>query len=163
MPRNWSRQTSLWFLRRLSVCSSFFWFSLMIAADSFTLALPLIPPQNGRPGNCSRPSPGIVRHATCYAIATEFMASRSRQPSIRWGFKRCSRLLIPRGKCLLRAPHWLDPKGMSGSFHRLQRAWPAPHSKVLFRILRTIANSFVAGQRCSSNACRPPSGNGPSH
>jgi len=56
-----------------------------------------------------------------------------------------------------------DPKGMSGPFHRLQRAWPAPHSKVLFRILRTIANSFVTGQRCSPNACHPPSGNGPSH
>ncbi len=34
-------------------------------------------------------------------IATEFMASRFRQPPIRWGFKRCSPLLIPRGKILI--------------------------------------------------------------
>jgi len=65
-------------------------------------------------------------------------------------------------------PYWerligSTPKEMSGPFHRLQRAWPAPHFKVLFRILRRIANSFVAGQRCSPNACSPPSGNGPSH
>jgi hypothetical protein len=69
----------------------------------------------------------------------------------------------PWAKSLLRAPHWLDPKGMSGPFHRLQRAWPAPHFKVLFRILRTIANSFVAGQGCSPNPCHPSSRNGPSH
>jgi hypothetical protein len=52
---------------------------------------------------------------------------------------------------------------MSGPFHRLQPAWPAPHFKVLFRILRTIANSFVAGQRCSPNACYSHPRNGPSH
>jgi hypothetical protein len=39
-----------------------------------------------------------VHHATCCAIATEFMASRSRQPPIRWGFTRCSPLFTPRGK-----------------------------------------------------------------
>jgi hypothetical protein len=38
MSRNWFRQTSLSFPRRRSVFSSFFWFCLMIAADSFTLA-----------------------------------------------------------------------------------------------------------------------------
>jgi hypothetical protein len=45
--------------------------------------------------------PWIARHATCCAIATEFMASRSRQPSIRWRFTRCSPLLNPRGKMLI--------------------------------------------------------------
>jgi hypothetical protein len=70
---------------------------------------------------------------------------------------------FPVAKSLLPAPHWLDPKGMAGPFHCVPRAWSAPHFKVPFRILRTIANSFVAGQRCSLNACRPPCGNGPSH
>jgi hypothetical protein len=60
------------------------------------------PPRRiGRPGNWSRPSPGIVHHATCCAIATEFMASRSRQPPIRWGFTRCSPLFTRRGKILI--------------------------------------------------------------
>src|SRR5579864_1277144 len=114
-------------------------------------------------GNWSRPSSGIVHHATCCAIATEFMASRSRQRPFHGDSRGAHRSPFPVAKSLLRAPHWLDPKGMSGPFHRLPRAWPAPHSKVLFRVLRTIANSFVAGQRCSPSACRPPSGNGPSH
>ena len=40
--------------------------------------------------------------------------------AVRWPFTKCSPLLIPVAKSLLRAPHWLDPKGMSGPFHQLQ-------------------------------------------
>src|SRR3982074_2776066 len=45
--------------------------------------------------------PGILRRATCCAIATSVMANRSLQPPIRWRSRKYSPLLITRGKIVI--------------------------------------------------------------
>jgi hypothetical protein len=58
-------------------------------------------------------------------------------------------------KSLHRAIDWVDPARVFGSRHRSQRIRPAPNPQVLFRVLRTLPHSPLAGEgrsNCASDS-----------
>src|SRR5215467_2737708 len=113
-----------------------------------------IPVRPGRPSRSSRPSLTRMRPSICSEIETVSTAMKFGCESPHSRYKKCSPLPESLAESLRRTPDRLDPQGLPGKFHHLQRAASETNPEFIFHLLSRIEDSFRSRQAMSACSAR---------